>query len=180
MEPVLIHTSFEETYRQLLFIDKFIVSAANKKNRRRTLFFLVLTVASAFLFFFTDSDAGVVGIFMLPILWVCFGLYLIYFQWKTYKRQNITLKQLADATSLEYTTGIKLSFTREEVSLIQADTTSSVRWHEFNAYLEEDNTIYLFQENPYLAWSFSDKEIGPSAVAALKEIAKQKLPLSWF
>ena len=70
MEPVLIHTSFEETYRQLLYIDKLIVSAANRKNRGRSLFFLALTVLSVFLFFFTDSDAGVVGIFMLLILWV--------------------------------------------------------------------------------------------------------------
>lgn len=177
MEPVPIHTSFEETYRQLLFIDNHFVAAAKKRNIKRALFFLALTVAALLLFVFTDSNLGVVGISMLPIWWVGFGLYLLYLKKKIHKWQTVALKQLAHANVQESSAGQQLLITDEDVSILQGQDASSVKWEDFRGYLEEEDTVYLFREPPKSAWSFSEKEVGANAIAKLKETARQKLSL---
>ncbi|MDX5438134.1 MAG: YcxB family protein [Pontibacter sp.] len=69
-----------------------------------------------------------------------------------------------------------LSFSTESISVTREQETTTVKWSDFRACLEEAHTIYLLQEHPYLAWSFSAEEIGAPALAELKEIAKLKLP----
>ncbi len=177
MEPVPIHTTFEETYRQLLFIDDLIVSATRKRNLKRAVIFLVLTLVSVLLFFFTEHNFGALGFITLPLWWAGFGLYLLYLRWKTYKRRTSALRQLAESSLQENASGLSLSFTAENISVTRQEETTTVGWKDFKAYLEEEHTIYLFQDHPYLAWSFSAKEIGAPALAGLKEIARQKLPL---
>ncbi|WP_266203753.1 hypothetical protein [Pontibacter kalidii] len=176
MESVPIHTTFEETYRQLLFIDSVVVSARRKRNLRRAVLFLVLTLVSLLLFFFSESDFGAAGVFALPFWWVCFGFYLLYLKWKTHKRRTGVLKQLAKNSLPESPSEMHLSFSTERVSVARGQETTTVKWSDFRAYLEEEDTVYLLQEHPYLAWSFSAKEIGAPALAELREIAKLKLP----
>jgi len=177
MEAVPIHTTFEETYRQLLFIDDLIVSATRRRNLKRAFLFLVLTLVSVLLFFFTENNFGALGFITLPLWWAGFGLYLLYLRWKTYKRRTGALRQLAENSLQENASGLNLSFTAENVSVAREEETTTVKWSDFKAYLEEEHTIYLFQDHPYLAWSFSAKEIGAPALAGLKEIARQKLPV---
>ena len=176
MNPIPINVSTDEIYRQLLFIDNFIVTIVNKKAQRRGLAVLVYTVLVIVIFFFTNADSGVVGLVMAPFVWVGFGLYLLYIKWKTYKRQKVTLKKLAELILSEVDRDTKFCFTEEEISLIQKDTTTTIKWNEFTAYLEDDTTIYLFQDNPYLPWSFSAMEVDETIVAAVKTIVKQKIP----
>jgi hypothetical protein len=177
MEPVPIHTSIEETYRQLLFIDKIIVSATRRRNIKRAIFFLALTLVSLLLFFFSGSNFGAIGVFALPFWWAGFGLYLLYLKWKTHKRRTGALKRLAENSLPENPSEFKLSFSDESISVTRDQETTTVKWKDFRAYLEEEHTIYLFQEHPYLAWSFSEKEIGDSALAKLKDLAKSNLPV---
>ncbi|TXK52850.1 hypothetical protein FVR03_00305 [Pontibacter qinzhouensis] len=177
MEAVPVHTSFEETYRQLLFIDRFILAALKKKILKRSFFYLGLTAVMVAAFFFTDSNVGAVGLFLSPVLWLCFGLYLLYLRWKTHKRRSVTLRDLATSIVAETDSEAKLSFTEEAINFMLATKTHTLKWSEFQAYLEEENTVYLFQDSPYAAWSFSDKEIAATAVKALKELAKRKLPV---
>ena len=177
MEAVPIHTTFEETYRQLLFIDDLIVSATGKRNLKRAIFFFVLTLVCLLLFFVTETSIGAVGVVALPFWWAVFGLYLLYLRWKTYKRRKGALRQLAESSLPENASGLSLSFTAETISVTRQEETTTVTWQDFRAYLEEEHTIYLFQDHPYLAWSFSTKEIGAPALARLKEIARQKLPV---
>lgn len=177
MEPIPIHTTFEETYRQLLFIDNLIVSATRRRNLKRAVIFLVLTLVSVLLFFFTEHSFGALGFITLPLWWSGFGLYLLYLRWKTYKRRTGALRQLAENSLQENASGLKLSFTAENISVTREAETTTVKWSDFKAYLEEEHTVYLFQDHPYLAWSFSAKEIGATALAELKEIARQKLPV---
>lgn len=177
MEPVPVHTTFEETYRQLLFIDRLIVSARRRRNFKRAVFFLALTLVSLLLFFFSENGFGAMGFFALPVWWAGFGLYLLYLKWKTYKRRTGALRRLAEDSLPQNPSDIKLSFSTESISVTRAQETTTVQWADFRAYLEEDHTIYLFQEHPYLAWSFSAKEVGAPVVAELKEIASQKLPV---
>lgn len=72
---------------------------------------------------------------------------------------------------------MRLSFTEDEVSVMQNQSVTSVKWDSFRAFLEEEDTVYLFQDEPYAAWSFSEKEIGSVAVSRLKELARSKLPI---
>ncbi len=138
---------------------------------------LFLSILTVLIFFFTNSDFGVVGIVMLPVFWIGFSIYLLYLKWKTYRRQTVSLKSLAETISTEIEPNSKFFFTDEEIGLVQKDKTTAVKWHEFRAYLEDDDTVYLFQENPYLPWSFSTKEVDATTVTKLQEIAKQKLPV---
>ncbi|MFT2010333.1 hypothetical protein ACMA1I_16780 [Pontibacter sp. 13R65] len=177
MEPVPVHTSFEETYRQLLFIDNFIVAALRKKILKRVFFYLAFTAAIVALFFFSDSNFGVVGLVLAPVLWLFFGLYLLYLKWKTHKRQTVTLKDLASTFVSETDPEARLLITGEAVSFLLTNKTFTVLWHEFKAYLEDENTVYLFQDSPYHAWSFSDREINAATLVTLKQMARQKLPV---
>ncbi|MCX2740424.1 hypothetical protein [Pontibacter anaerobius] len=97
-------------------------------------------------------------------------------KWKTHKRRTGILRQLAEDSVQAFTTKPALTYTEEEVSISYAQNVNTVKWSDFKSYLEEEDTIYLLQEHPYLAWSFSEKEIG-AAVFNLKELARQKLPL---
>ena len=177
MVPIPIETTFEESYRQILFIDNFIVTSVAKKNIKRAIVFLTLSIVVILLFFLTDSDSIVAWFVLIPLFWVCFGLYLIYIKWKTYRRQKFTLRQFV-VGALQENPSVLLCFSESEIQLLQKDRTTIAKWDEFKAFLEDQETVYLFNENPYLAWSFSTKEIGRSAIDGIKEIIRQKsIPL---
>jgi len=175
MEPIAVKVSFKESYRQILFIDNYIVSAKNRKLTKsgRLLFILSLIVAG--LFFLTENEAVTGWLLLIPLLWLGFGLYLLYGKYKRYQRQKYTLRDLVN-NALKNSKQVLLFFDEEEVGLIQNGQEDVAKWSEFRAFLEDEHTVYLFQENMYQAWSFSEKEIGTAAITSLKKLARQKLP----
>ncbi|WP_133242810.1 YcxB family protein [Pontibacter virosus] len=176
MEPIRVNNSFEESYRQVLFIDNFLVKAVNKKNAKRALFCLGLSVITLLLFFTTNNESIVPWLFLMPFFWLAFVVYLLYIRYKTYKRQKYILREFVEEV-FQQSQHVTITFDNDEIRAIQPESTLIHKWSDFRAYLEEDNAIYLFQKNPYLAWSFSSREVGNTTITKLKTIAKEKLPV---
>ena len=112
----------------------------------------------------------------MPFFWIAFAIYLLHIRYRTYKRRKYFLKEFVEE-AFQQSQHVTLTFDDDEIRVIQPDQTLIHKWSDFRAYLEEDNTVYLFQENPYLAWSFSSHEVGGTTIAKLKTIAEKKLPI---
>lgn len=176
MESIPVRTSPEETYRQLLFIDDFIVKANKRRVFRHTLIYLAISVVVFGLFLFTNSNTVVAWMVTVLLFWIGFAFFMLYLWWKKYRRRHVTLVKLANLGANDGKS-ISLLFDSDKITLVINGERKTVDWANLKAYLEEPGTIYLFNDYPYQAWSFSDAEIGATAVQHLKLLARQKLPL---
>jgi hypothetical protein len=170
---IRINRILEEEIRQVLFVYKLFRSFELKGIKKTFNTLLVLTALLVLLSFLIDFEYVVGGYIVMTATWLIFIFrYILSLRRFLLKKQR--LKQISEE-SFNIDEEYFLAFTDEWIKFETPKIKSEAKWSLFRAYLEEEDTIYLFMDQVNLNWSFSKSEIGDEYLRLI-QIAKEKLP----